>query len=274
MPSPGTITPGNLGGLKVVKAEQRSQFLNILVYGDSGMGKTTLGGSADEVPEMSPTLVVDVEGGTESLRHSYSDVNIVRVSTWKEMQQVYDELHAGRHPYKTVVLDSLTEIQKFSMYQIMLELVDMKEDADPDVPGMREWGKNVEQVRKFVRAFRDLPMHTIFTALAKEDKNPRTGKSKTAPSLQGKVAAEVPAFLDIVAYYYMKRVEVVGQGQVEQRLLLCNATETVIAKDRTGRLPQVVEEPTMAKLFGHVLGSNNTAQPTEEPDPDTLTESA
>lgn len=244
-----TLSPGRLGGLKVAKVEQKSEHLNILIYGDSGIGKTTLAGSADAVPSMRPVLVIDIEGGTESLRHTYPDVEVVRVTTWDEMQKVYDELHRGKHGYQTIILDSLTEIQKFSMYNIMADLVNAKPDADPDVPGMREWGKNVEQMRRFVRAFRDLPMHTIFTSLAKEEKNTRTGMSKTMPSLSGKVASEVPAFLDVVLYYYIKRV-----GDEEKRLLLCRPTEAQIAKDRTTRLPSVLEEPSMTKLFELILG--------------------
>lgn len=248
-----TLTPGKLGGLKVSKVEGKTEFLNIMIYGDSGIGKTTLAGSADAVPSMRPVLVVDIEGGTESLRHTYPDVDVVRVTTWDEMQAVYDDLHRGKTGYQTVILDSLTEIQKFSMYGIMADLLKAKPDADPDVPGMREWGKNVEQIRRFVRAFRDLPMHTIFTALAKEERNTRTGMTKTMPSLSGKVAAEVPAFLDVVLYFYIKRV-----GDNEQRLLLCKATEAQIAKDRTTRLPVVLEEPTMKKLFDTILGETET----------------
>ena len=258
------LKPGQLGNLRVTKAQARGQYLNLMIYGDSGIGKTVLAGSSDAVIEMSPTLFVDVEGGTESLRSRYPNVEVVRVKNWEEMQTVYDELHAGRHAYKTVVLDSLTEIMKFSMYQIMEDLVDRKEEADPDVPGMREWGKNIEQIRRFVRAFRDLPMNAIFTALAKDDKNPRTGKSKTLPSLAGKVAQEVPAFLDVVLYYYIKRVD-----DEEKRLLLSTPTETVIAKDRTSRLPAVIEDPTMEKIYYHILGKPEPAE--EEPDPADLT---
>jgi hypothetical protein len=263
------LTPGSLGGLKVTKAQARSPHINMLIYGDYGVGKTRLAASASEVPQMSPVLVLDYEGGTESLRRPYPDVDVLRVATWSDMQKVYDDLHrTNGGGYKTIILDSLTEIQKFSMYEIMekrvVDALAKGDDADPDVPGMREWGKNVEQVRKFVRAFRDLPVSTIFTALSKDDKDPRTGKRKTLPSLSGKVAQEVPAFLDVVVYYYMKRVD-----DEERRFLLCNATEGNTAKDRTARLPMVMEEPSMAKIFDHILGSSEAED--DEGDLDGLT---
>lgn len=241
------LTSKTLGGLKIHPVEQRQPLINILVYGDSGVGKTVLAGSADDVPDLRPVLVLDFEGGVESLRRTYPDVQQVRVENWKQMQAVYNDLHRGTE-FKTVILDSLTEIQKFNMYNVMEELITNRPDLDPDVPGMREWGKNLEQMRKFVRAFRDLKMNTIFTALKKEDKNDRTGMVTTLPSLSGKLAGEVAAFLDIVAYYYVKRVGS-GDDAEERRLLLTQKTETIIAKDRTRRLPMVVEDPTMQSLF-------------------------
>jgi hypothetical protein len=243
-----TLTSKTLGGLQVVPVQKRANFINIMLYGDSGVGKTHLAGSADEVPDLRPVLMIDFEGGTETLVRTYPDVQQVRVTTWKEMQSVYDELHRGKHGFSTVILDSLTEIQKFNMYSVMEELIQNRPDLDPDVPGMREWGKNLEQMRKFVRGFRDLPMNTIFTGLKKEDKNDKTGMVTTLPSLSGKLAGEVAAFLDIVGFYYVKRIGS-GEDAEDKRLLLFNKTETVVAKDRTGRLPMVMESPSMQSIF-------------------------
>ena len=241
------LTPGSLGGLPLQRVSQRAPYLNFLVYGDSGIGKTYLCGSADEVPEMRPVLMIDFEGGTESIVRSFPDIQQVRVENWKQMQAVYDELHAGKTGFNTVILDSLTEIQKFNMYSIMEELVADKPEREIDVPSMREWGRNLEQMRKFVRAFRDLPMNSIFTALKEDKKNDKTGMVTTRPSLSGKLADEVAAFLDIVAYYYTRPVE----GE-ETRLLLTKKTETVIAKDRTSQLPEVMMAPTMAEIYEHI----------------------
>jgi len=225
----------------------------MLVYGESGSGKTTLAGSADAVPQMRRVLFIDIEGGTLSLKATYPDVEVVRVKSWQEMQEVYNELYAGNHGFSTIVIDSLTETQKISMDRIMKKVVDEYEDRDADVPGIREWNINIEQTRKFVRAFRDLPVNTIFTALVKTDKNLRTGAIKRKPSLSGKVADEVAGFLDIVTYLYLKEID-----GTNTRMLLCGQTEDTVAKDRTGKLTTVIANPIMSEIWKAVReGSPN-----------------
>lgn len=247
-----TLTAEKLGGLQVQTVADKMAFINLLVYGDPGVGKTVLAASADKVPEMRPVIFIDIEGGTFSIRERYPEVKVVRVESWDDMQSIYDALLMEDHGYRTVVLDSLTEIQKFSMYNIMEFTVKKDPDRDPDVPSMREWGKNIEQIRKLVRAFRDLPMHTIFTALEKSDKDNKTGKVKTKPSLSGKLANEVAGFLDIVAYQYTK----VHEDEL-RRYLLTGSHEQYVAKDRSDNLPLTIESPTMDKVFGFAFGNES-----------------
>jgi phage nucleotide-binding protein len=247
MTSLEVITPRRLAGLRIVKAADRPSYINMLIYGNSGMGKTRLGGSADSVPDMRKVLVIDVEGGTLTLTHSNPHVDIVRVETWAEVQAVYDELYAGNTGYNTCVIDSLTEVQKFNMYTIMKDVKLAHPERSEDVPSMREWGVNLEQMRKFVRAFRDLPMNVIFTALAREEKNQKTGMIHKKPSLSGKLADEVAAFLDIVCYMYVKEID----GEM-RRMLLTTSTDEYVAKDRTGKLPLVIQNPTMLEIYKHM----------------------
>lgn len=241
-----------LGGLDILQVEKQMPTLNLLVYGDPGAGKTVLAGSASEVEELSPIVVIDVEGGTFSLRENYPNVDVIRVKKWPEMQRVYDELARMRHPYRTVVLDSLTEMQKFSMYNIITEMMAIKEH-DPDVPELRDYLKNIEQIRKMVRLFRDLPMNTIFTALAMTDKDAKTGKSSTKPSMSGKLSNEVAGFIDVVVYMYTKVVE-----KENVRLLLTARTDTTVAKDRSNKLPLVVENPTMQLIYNYIFNQTIT----------------
>lgn len=252
------LRPTYLAGLPVLKAAQARNHVNLLIYGKSGVGKTQLAGSADAVPSMRKVLCVDVEGGTMTLAHSYKDVDVIRVKDWNSIAELYDELRAGNHDYRTVIIDSLTEAQKFNMSAVMMKRMIEREakgeEQDPDVPDMRAWGKNIEQIRKFVRAFRDLEMNVIFTALVKEDKNPRTGLIERMPYLSGKLASEVAAFLDIVVYYYTKRVD-----DEDKRIILTHATDEYVAKDRTGKLPPLLESPTMEEIMKYTINNKNAA---------------
>jgi hypothetical protein len=264
-PPKKVLTPANLGKLEVSTVAETSTFINVILYGDSGVGKTRLAGTASLVPEMSPVLFLDIEGGVKSLAHLYRDVHVIRIKTFDELQMAYNELFDGGHPYKTVVVDSLTEVQKFGMYHIMKNAVAADGNRDPDLPGIGEWGKNTNQVEKFVRAFRDLPLNTIFTALKMEDRNPRTGVTTTLPSLSGKLARNVSALVDVVGFFYVKKMP----GEDEYfRLLLTQKTEEIVAKDRSDNLPAVVVDPTMQKLYDYIThkiprDSDSTVKPEE-----------
>jgi len=124
-------------------------------------------------------------------------------------------------------------------------------DRDPDLPGIGEWGKSIEQMRRFVRAFRDLPMNTIFICLPTVEKD-KKGRTNTKPSLPGKLSSDVCAFLDVVLYMYKKETD---DGSVK-RFLLSQSTDEFVAKDRTDRLPPVIEEPTMQNLFDFIMTPN------------------
>lgn len=264
------LTERSIGGLPIRQVQRRADFKNFLIYGEPGIGKTVLCGSTTEVASCKKVLVLDVEGGTESLRRTYPDVEVVRIVSYPQMMAVFDDLQSGQFPeFKTVVLDSLTEIQKLSMYEIMLDVVRREPGRDPDIPSVREWGKNIEQIRKLVRAFRDLPMNVLFTALAVSDKNQKTGVVTKKPALSGKMANEVAGFLDIVLYMYVKEIpdpdEPEGTDKrINARLLLTGATEEYVAKDRTGKLPLVVMNPTMSSLYELIDGKTQPIEPTEE----------
>jgi hypothetical protein len=160
----------------------------------------------------------------------------------------------GDHPYKTFVLDSLSEVNKMIMGDIMRAVVAEDEDRDPDVPSIREWGKLGEQMRRMIRRFRDLPMHTIFTALLNEEQDAK-GRVKKHPMLSGKLKKEVAGFMDIVLFVYAKSVKVNAEGELDQdaeeathRFVLSSSTDDYICKDRSSRMPEIMLDPTMMKI--------------------------
>jgi hypothetical protein len=238
----------NIAGLRISSPEEY-QWLNLLVYGDPGVGKTRLAGSAIFVPEMSPVLLLDFEGGTLSLG-DMQDIDVVRLTSWEKVDRLYGSLY-DKNPYKTVIIDSLSEVQKFSMSEIMKSVVLKDSERDPDIASLREWGKNGEQIRRLVRAFRDLPCNAIFTALMSEDRDDRTGTFKIRPALPGKLKGEVAGYVDIVMYMYLKEVGPAREREIKT-LVLTQGTERQVAKDRSGQLPDILEAPDMKQIYEYV----------------------
>jgi hypothetical protein len=239
-------TSGTLAGFELTSPSALSENINVLIYGESGAGKTVLAGSSSVTSDMSPVLLIDVEGGTMSLTDFYPDVQVIRVTQWRDLQKVYDAIRKGEGGYKTVIIDSLTEVQKFSMQQIMKDVIKDDPTRDPDVPGIREWGKNIEQTRRFVRGFRDLPINVIFTSLADASKDDN-GRRTLRPMMSGKLQNELPGLVDLVFYLYIK-----PQGDERKRLLLTTSTDKVMAKDRSNKLPAVLESPDMNTIYSTI----------------------
>lgn len=260
--TPTRLSMTSIGGLTIRKPAEGLPFLNMMVYGDSGVGKTLLAGGAAFVEELTPVLFLDVEGGTLTLNHfpDTADIDIVRMDTWSTVQKVYDDLYAGRHPYKTVVVDSLSEMQKFAMKDVLGGGKSI--DAIGNLPEFRDWFINTEQMRRLVRAFRDLPVNTIFTALADEVPDPRTARSENPvmirrPNFTKKLAAEIPAFFDILFYMYVKAVA--GKNV---RFLQTDKDNRITAKCRVKGVPMFIENPDMERLYDMLI--RNPGQYTEE----------
>lgn len=96
--------------------------LSLVVHGESGVGKSWLGDTAPK-----PALVLDAEGGsrfTQSRKIAWDGVGappvpdgtwdtcVVTTRSFTQVASVYQWLASGQHGFRSVVLDSLTEIQK------------------------------------------------------------------------------------------------------------------------------------------------------------------
>lgn len=230
-------------------------YLNMLVYGHPGAGKTRLGGTADDSPLTSPVLFLDIDGGTKTLRNK-KDIDVIQVRDPQHLKEIHDELRVSNNGhYKTVVIDSLTELCKLDMRIIMLDVAGKNPNQDVDVPSQREWGKSNEHIRRIVRAYRDLEMNTIFTAHMVESKDESTGQMTYYPSVPGKLKAEVPGFIDVVGYLYVS----IEQEELT-RVIQFQQSKKIIAKDRTDALgPRMVDPtiPAMMELINNSKGSNN-----------------
>lgn len=198
-----TVTPLNIQPLT-----ERQDFLNVLVYGESGVGKTVFASTAPR-----PILWLESEGGTHSIGDK-KGIDVVRVEGLTDYRQVLQHLTANQDAYKSVVIDSFSETQAAILKDIMRAAVKADPGRDEFAPLFSEWGRLTGIMREIARAYRDLPMNTVITALTREDKDDLTGRIKVGPRLSPALSGELPGFMDAVVYLYTTTLK---KGEVDEK---------------------------------------------------------
>lgn len=251
-----------LAGMEVVSVKETIDYLNCMIHGDPGVGKTYLAGTAALVPEMSPVLLIDIEGGSKTLR-TFDNIDVVRVvditrikpngesvvvkHAWEVLYGIYEQMTADTH-YKTVIIDSASEAYEvLSAFVLTKEYIRAQEndrDKHEEVMEMRDWGIARNMFKKFVKAWNDLPKNVIFTALPGEVKDQKSGGIKVGPMFPGKLFKEVPAKMNEVYYLYTK-----SEKDGVERKLLTQPEGKYYAKTRSMGAPLVLTNPTMEAIF-------------------------
>lgn len=218
--------------------------LKFLIFGESGVGKTTLAKTVGE-----PTLIISAESGLLSLEGS--DIDVIDLLTDDEgrllpkekriarLGEVYKFLNLPetQKKYKWVFLDSMTEIFQNLVEQLQSEYTDSKDT-------IKMWGEYAKRARSLVKSFRDLPHYNVvFTALSAEDKD-ENNRRFTKINVNGSISTQLPSFFDEVFYYYIHE---------DRRLLLTGKQENVMAKDRSGKLNKN-EEPNLGLIAKKIRG--------------------
>jgi len=233
-----------------------NRYVKSLFFAPSGAGKTVLIGTAQEDERTAPMLFLDFEGGDESL--AGLDVDIVEIRSWEDWNETYEMLMSGDHGYKSIGVDSISETHKWAL----LTILDKEKDTrkNPDLLEQRDYGTATVQMRRLLRAFRDLPMHVFFSAHAKEVEIPREGRVRV-PDLSGQMAEEVPGLMSVVGYLAQYEEE----GELH-RLLLLHSYPKFRIKVRTPwkvEVPSELEDPTITSL----LDLLNFDSPAEDDEP-------
>lgn len=167
-------------------SEMPQDRLRTLLVGLSGSGKTRL---ASSIAECGPTLLIDMIGekGTKSFEGAAweSNVSVARPTTVQQLDDIYWALAKGEHPYKAVVLDSLSAVQKSAMrFFLGHEETAIKEIQKGSKPStLQTWGQILDLMTDTCTFFYGLadgdrpnPMHVIMTAQAKSHEDEAGGK--------------------------------------------------------------------------------------------------
>ncbi len=234
------------------------KYRNNLIYGPSGSGKTHLLGTAMNDERTAPILVLDFEGGSITLDGSGAIVQAIR--DWDDYTEVYNTLANNNNTidgveFKSLAIDSVSETHLYSLMgavdnRVKLLLADDKTGirVDPNKTEIQDYGTALIQMRRFLRSFRDLPLHTFVTSLTKTEVLPREGSTRL-PSCFGQLAEELCGMYDCVGYLAM--LDDPKSNELKRVLLLQNQKGVrVKVRTRWGVVaPEKIVDPTITALF-------------------------
>lgn len=241
-------------------ATTKTEVLSLLVHAAAKVGKSTLSSSAPP-----PVLVLDAEGSwrfiktrkihwdpmTEPIpRHDGTwDACIVTITRWQHVQQVFRHLTQVEHDFVSVVVDSITEIQRRLKQNL----------KGTEAMQMQDWGQLLTQMDSTIRAFRDLTMIpgpircVVMIAETRED------KGKWKPYMQGQIGISLPYLVDICGYLYVDMaMDENGQMTKKVRKLWVGSHPQFEAGERVqGTLGDVVENPNIQSMMKIIFDNVN-----------------
>jgi len=220
--------------------------LNLMVYGDSGVGKTPFVGKAPRA------VFVSTEKGSISAKRFGSKAKLIRATTWGKLEAALLYLQNNPDEFDWVILDSVTKMQVLLLRHLLKKNVsEGKAKADLDVPQIQDHQKWQNMFKRFIDEFVDLEVNTLFIAQAmhKEDAE---GDDLVLPQITGKdyeIAQYVCAQMDSIFCLKVEDSATAKKGKRPRWKLLTQAFPPYFAKDRFDALDRVIFEPDIVKII-------------------------
>jgi len=220
--------------------------IKAVITGVSGVGKTSLLATL-KTGGYKP-LIISAEGGLLSIAGTGIDfIDITKDDEGKlipkekrvnKLMDVYNYVltKEAMDKYDTICLDSLTELSQCLFDALRKEFPDRKEN-------LVLYGELAGKTRDLIKAFRDIPHYNVvFTCLTKVEKDDN-GRRFAGFDLIGSISDKLPQFFDAVLY--------LRANEKGERELICNSTDAIIAKDRSGKLDKS-EPANLGSVFAKI----------------------
>jgi len=243
--------------------------LTILVHSMTKVGKSTF-----SVTSPYPRLYLDVEQASKFLpiNATFWDPNhpppvadgtwdtcVVPTTEWGTVERVHQWLRSGKHQFKSLIIDSISELQ-----------VKCLDSISPGRAAVQtqQWGELLRMMAGFCRDVRDLTAHAtnpldavVITAMT------RNIEGIWSPQLQGQLAAQIPYWYDIVGYMYVDSVmDEAGQSHEVRRMLTHKHPQYVTGERVQGRLPGVIDNPNVESMLSQIFDQRGTPALTLPPE--------
>lgn len=210
--------------------------IKILVYGRSGVGKTTLARTAPK------PLILSAEAGLLSLRDI--DLPVIIIRTVEDLSAAHDWITTSPHAvqFETIFLDSLTEIAEQVLSHAKLQVKDPRQ----------AYGELIDKMNMLVRSFRDIPgKNVVMLAKLESNSDEVTKMTMFGPAMPGKkVSQQLPYLFDEV---FRLGIGKTPAGK-EYRFLQTQPDMQYDAKDRSGAL-DALEPPDITHIFNKILST-------------------
>ena len=231
-------------------------YLNPIIAGEKGAGKTLLACTAGQHPEMGPALLVNIEDGGVTASHLDGCDETEQLATFKDAQEVFWNLanktkdeDTDWGSYRTVIVDSGTALQSMNIMEVAR---DNGKGSNEFRITQQDWGDSTRMVEELLRRFKALPLNTIVTAGVRNYyttdnaiQKEKVGPARVTPDFTPALANKLMYLYDHVWY-----LAVADDGT---RQLLTRDSGPYKAKTRGQRfadqLGEVVDNPNLGEIF-------------------------